>query len=187
MSIIIRQRIGRRILGLASDDCQQQQTCDSQGQNCPVRECALPLRHVRVLHVLPAACLNTSTPAIVLADAAVSRSAAAAAPRVTVALREAALRCLLPRCAILCSQAIKIDRKMLSVVANTEPKQVYGGKQSFVSERTIKDIIMNAVLGGMLPCLYACLRCLDIPVASVPSLNTSRASSISHRLLCAFC
>jgi hypothetical protein len=74
----------------------------------------------------------------------------------------------------------------LSVVANTEPKQVYGGKQSFVSERTIKDIIMNAVLGGMLPCLYACLRCLDIPVASVPSLNTSRASSISHRLLCAF-
>jgi hypothetical protein len=28
-------------------------------------------------------------------------------------------------------------------VANTEPKQVYGGKQSFVSERTIKDIIIR--------------------------------------------
>ena len=31
---------------------------------------------------------------------------------------------------------------LLSVVANTEPKQVYGGMQSFVSERTIKDIII---------------------------------------------
>jgi hypothetical protein len=31
---------------------------------------------------------------------------------------------------------------LLSVVANTEPKQVYGDEQSFVSERTIKDIII---------------------------------------------
>jgi len=29
-----------------------------------------------------------------------------------------------------------------TVVASTEPKQVYGCKQGFVSERTIKDIII---------------------------------------------
>jgi len=38
-----------------------------------------------------------------------------------------------------------------SVVANTEPKQVYVGKKGFVSERTIKDIIITPF---MLP-----LRC----------------------------
>jgi len=32
---------------------------------------------------------------------------------------------------------------LLCVVANTEPKQVYGGKQSFISERTIKYIIIK--------------------------------------------
>ena len=45
---------------------------------------------------------------------------------------------------------------LLSVVATAEPKQVYGGKQSFVSERTIKDIIINADLGSG----------SDIPVAA---------------------
>jgi hypothetical protein len=34
---------------------------------------------------------------------------------------------------------------LLSVVANTEPKQVYGGKHSFDSERTIKDNIIAVV------------------------------------------
>jgi len=33
----------------------------------------------------------------------------------------------------------------VSVVANTEPKQVYDGNQGFVSERTIKDIIIMCV------------------------------------------
>jgi hypothetical protein len=31
---------------------------------------------------------------------------------------------------------------LLSVVESTEPKQVYSGKLGFVSERTIKDIII---------------------------------------------
>jgi hypothetical protein len=33
---------------------------------------------------------------------------------------------------------------LLSVVESTEPKQVYSGKLGFVSERTIKDIIITA-------------------------------------------
>ncbi len=37
---------------------------------------------------------------------------------------------------------------LLSVVANTEPKQVYDGKPSFVSERTIKEIIIVPVMDG---------------------------------------
>jgi hypothetical protein len=34
---------------------------------------------------------------------------------------------------------------LLSVVESTEPKQVYSGKLGFVSERTIKDIIITKV------------------------------------------
>jgi hypothetical protein len=34
---------------------------------------------------------------------------------------------------------------LLSVVESTEPKQVYSGKLGFVSERTIKDIIIVAM------------------------------------------
>jgi hypothetical protein len=33
----------------------------------------------------------------------------------------------------------------ISVVESTEPKQVYSGKLGFVSERTIKDIIITKV------------------------------------------
>jgi len=36
---------------------------------------------------------------------------------------------------------------LFSVVTNTEHKQVYGGKQGFVSERTIKDIIIIKTKG----------------------------------------
>jgi len=57
------------------------------------------------------------------------------------------------------------------LVANTEPKQVYGGKQSFVSERTIKDIIIT----GFLPS-----AAVAPPAAVAGGLDHCPASEQSH-------